>query len=453
MTRRIGWFCDLESLADDLEILARLVERAGLTTLIPESHLTHTSRFAVAPEVAAQGPLEAWREQPGLAGHREAFHLPAEAFAALPGIVAGADDRPLRAIMETSRGLGLEVWGHIGLWCYGGEVFPELAMRDAEGGIASGDDYHLGVGFCPSRPELNDWIAAGLADATRRYGVDGWFVDHARYPSPGNIPSLWGCACANCAAAAERLGHDFGGLLEGLRRARSAFGRLDAGRIAAWLRAGVTALDLWQMDGAAELRAWFQCRADLLTAAMARFRSAVHDAAGRPIPFGADVFPPSIALLGGHDYPTWESAVDFMTGGFGGNVGWGLAPVRTIQPFARAVTEWVPGLPERDALALVATLFGYERFGLTERIEEYGARGTLSQEALLEHELRKAAACRSGRVPFYPPMNGRTAPETLARQCELLTALGFEGAIFAALDRADDAGLAAVRGLGTASSA
>jgi hypothetical protein len=447
MMRRIGWFCDLEALAEDLDVLPRLVERAGLTTLVPESHLTHTSRFGIAPEVAARGPLERWRERPGLAAHREAFHLPAEAHAALPGIVAGADDRPLRAIMDAARGLGLEVWGHIGLWCYGGEVFPELAMRDAEGSIASGDDYHLGVGFCPSRLELNDWIGACLADATRRYGVDGWFVDHARYPSPGNIPSLWGCACASCAAAAERLGHDFAELLAGLRRARAAFGRLDAPRLAAWLRSGVTALDLWQMDGAAELRAWFQCRADLLTAAMTRFRAAAHAAAGRAIPFGADVFPPSIALLGGHDYATWEGAVDYMTGGFGGNVGWGLAPAKTIQAFARAVAEWVPGLAERDALALVATLFGYERFGLAERIEEYGARGTLPQDALLEHELRKAAACRTGRVPFYPPMNGRSAPVTLVRQCEMLTELGFDGAIFAALDRAENEGLAAVRGL------
>src|SRR5207302_11371889 len=111
------------------------------------------------------------------------FHLPPEANAALPGIVAGADDRPLVAILEAARRLGLEVWGHIGLWCYGGEVSPEYAMRNAEGGIATGTEHHLGVGFCPSRPELNDWIEACLVDATRRYGVEGWFVDHARYPS------------------------------------------------------------------------------------------------------------------------------------------------------------------------------------------------------------------------------------------------------------------------------
>src|SRR5689334_17441391 len=92
IARRVGWFCDLESLADDLDALPRLVERGGLTTLVPESHLTHTSRFAVSPEVAARGPLEGWRERPELAAHREAFHLPPEAHAALPGIVAGADD-------------------------------------------------------------------------------------------------------------------------------------------------------------------------------------------------------------------------------------------------------------------------------------------------------------------------------------------------------------------------
>ena len=46
---------------------------------------------------------------------------------------------------------------------------------------------------------------------------------------------------------------------------------------------------------------------------------------------------------------------------------------------------------------------------------------------MLEHELRKAAALRSGRVPVYPPMNARRSGESLRALCELMVELAEEG--------------------------
>ena len=61
--RRLIWFCNTESVADHPETLVRLRDDIGLTTIMPESHVCHTSGFAASPEIAARGPFEDWRER------------------------------------------------------------------------------------------------------------------------------------------------------------------------------------------------------------------------------------------------------------------------------------------------------------------------------------------------------------------------------------------------------
>ena len=72
---------------------------------------------------------------------------------------------------------------------------------------------------------------------------------------------------------------------------------------------------------------------------MREFRDAVQRAAGPEKVFGSDVFPPSIALLGGHLYAEWEAATDYLTGGssFGGVVGWATT-------VTNVATEWGTGV-------------------------------------------------------------------------------------------------------------
>ena len=91
------------------------------------------SGFAPSKEVVAASPLEGWRDNPTLHLHRSGFHISEPAFAVLPGVVSGFDDTFLRRVIDECRRLGLEVWGHAGLWSYGGEVFPDLAARDLFG--------------------------------------------------------------------------------------------------------------------------------------------------------------------------------------------------------------------------------------------------------------------------------------------------------------------------------
>ncbi|MBT4500729.1 MAG: hypothetical protein HOC74_23560, partial [Gemmatimonadetes bacterium] len=42
---RLIWFCQMESVAEKPELLLRLKEEIGLTTIMPESHVCHTSGF------------------------------------------------------------------------------------------------------------------------------------------------------------------------------------------------------------------------------------------------------------------------------------------------------------------------------------------------------------------------------------------------------------------------
>jgi hypothetical protein len=141
---RIAWFCDTDWLASNLGVLGTLRDEVGLTTLAPESHLCHTSGFAPSPEVVAASPLERWRESPTLQRHRVGFNVPEPAFAVLPGVVSGHDDGPLRRVVDEARRLGLEVWGHAGLWCYGGD-----ALVDQEG--VDEDAPEVGVPLHPVR--------------------------------------------------------------------------------------------------------------------------------------------------------------------------------------------------------------------------------------------------------------------------------------------------------------
>ena len=53
--RRLIWFCQTEHVAKQPEQLALLRDEIGLTTIMPESPICHTSGFRASPEVAARG--------------------------------------------------------------------------------------------------------------------------------------------------------------------------------------------------------------------------------------------------------------------------------------------------------------------------------------------------------------------------------------------------------------
>ncbi|MBI2195246.1 MAG: hypothetical protein HYU36_24970 [Planctomycetes bacterium] len=439
--RRIAWFCDLDQVHRDPSLLAAAQEKAGLTTLLPESHHTHTSAFRASPETDRLCPFRDWRTRPGLAEHRQTFKLGPEDFPVLPGILPGADDTPLRAVLDAAHALRIEVWGHWGLWSYGAEVYPELAALDLTGGRLNSLYARYGHGFCPSNPAVNDWMLACLRDAVRHYEIDGFYVDHARYPPPANLQALFSCACGHCEAEAGRLGYDFPAVRRAALALRLALCRLDTDRMR---KAGEPVRDLEQaldlLGAPPESLQWFQLRARILAGQVKQFRDAAHEEARRPLPFGADVFPPSVSLLAGNDYALWEESADYLTGGHGAIVAWNLVPVRACRELAAAALRVPPALPESDVLRFFYRLFGLENLALPERVGELDAFDKLPAVRLFELEYRRLADHWGRRVPFYPPFPGWLPAREIERLLSVLQEVGCQGIVLShvPLDKPDN---------------
>lgn len=440
--RRLIWFCQTESVAAQPDTLARLRDRIGLTTIMPESPVSHTSGFRSSAELAARGPFEDWREREHLWPRgRDGIYPP------VAGIVGGFDDTPLRRLLDTCARLDIEVWGHLGLWSYGGDVFPELAMRDIYGRALDPRYGRWGTGLCPSRPEVVEWVHDGLRDAIARYGLSSFCVDHARYPAPANLHSLLGCGCAHCVGAASGLGYEAESIHARLHRWLQASGRQEYRRLRALLasRASLGEFLYWLGDDDVVIE-WLRCRAALLAARMRECRDVIRQAAGPEAVFGSDVFAPSIALLGGQQLNQWEQSTDFLTGGssYGGVVGWASGVTHLAGEGAPALCGLVPGLKEREALQLIYRLFGYDDLDLPDSLEGLSNQA-LPVETIFSREIQRLVAATSGVVPLYPPVSAQGPLERVESLCRAVADAGCDGAMLG-LNPEDEAVLDVIAG-------
>ena len=439
--RRFIWFCSTEYVAEHPETLEKLRDQIGLTTVMPESHICHTSGFRASEEIARRGPFEDWRSRAELWPRGQEGTYPVVA-----GTVGGFDDTPLLRLIEACRRIGLEIWGHIGLWSYGGDAYPEYAMQDIEGRPLDPRYKPWGIGLCPSRRSINEWTRDCLVDVIKRYDLDGFDVDHARFPAPANVHSLLACGCASCQEEATRLGFDFARMKEALRRLCAGLARLTREQVLGIAR---TSPGFWDFlaflgeDGG--VLDWFRFRAVLLAARMQEFRQAVQQAAGADKVFGSDVFPPSIALLGGHIYSEWEKGADYLTGGssFGGVVGWATTVTSLASEWAPALCRAVPGLEEEEILPLIYRMFGYEDFDLPLSVEGI-QQGPLPLAKMFAREVEKLKALAGDRIALYPPISAGAAPELVRQLCTAVVENGCDGALFG-LEPEKDENLAILR--------
>ena len=422
---RLIWFCSMEDVSATPEWLAMLRDEIGLTTIMPESHVCHTSGFAAPPELARRGPFEDWRQR--------LDRWPRGAQGVYPpvaGTVSGFDDAPLLRLVEACRGAGIEVWGHMGLWSYGGDVFPEFALVDLWGQPLDPEYKQWGIGLCPSRPEINEWTRDCLAAAAARYDVDGFCVDHARYPAPASLSALFACGCDACRAAAAELGSEAEaarGAAEGVRDRLRQLGPAGLRQLAAGRPGPLDLASLLDPEGS--LLAWFRARARLLAHRMAELRQGL--AATRAgLVWGSDVFAPSISLLGGHEYASWGRAVDYLTGGssYGGVVGWATGAVNAAASWAAALCRLVPGVEEGVALALAYGLFGYADLSLPERLEKV-TPGALPLASLYEREIARLGALAGPGMPLYPPLTTSGDADLVRSLCRAAVAGGCHGAM------------------------
>ena len=176
----ITWFADLESLVPRLEILEVLDGEIGLTTVGPESHLSHTSGFAVSAPSSRPSPLADWRDRPGLRDHRDCLR----SGRARDGGPAGHRGRrgrraPPSRHRRNAGGSGLRSGAMPDSGHTAAEVFPEFAPSISAGALCP-DASRGGPCSARARPSSTTGWRASLADVAGRYDLDGWFLDHAR---------------------------------------------------------------------------------------------------------------------------------------------------------------------------------------------------------------------------------------------------------------------------------
>ena len=89
--RRLIWFCHTEQVAANPEQLVQLRDEIGLTTIMPESPICHTSGFRASNDLVARGPFQDWRDRVELwPKAAEGIYPP------VAGVIGGFDDAALR---------------------------------------------------------------------------------------------------------------------------------------------------------------------------------------------------------------------------------------------------------------------------------------------------------------------------------------------------------------------
>jgi len=424
----VAWFGSISTMEPD--DIRRLRDVIGLTAIIPDDYMSHHSGFRMPEDLLARSPLATWHEQPTLDQHRKTYGLASNASPVFPGVVGPAfdDSRLLRLIDEADK-LGVEVWAHLGLWGYGGDIFPDLALRDVHDNTTADEYAYWGVPICPNDTEVRDWTAECLQYIAKNYGVKAIDVDHGHYPPPASIPSLTGCSCPQCEATAQTLGFDFSAMKAALSELEQRVASLTLPQFEQSAELANGFLDFLRLLAGNDPRLldWFRFRCQVATDHMQFLTQAVHDAVGDSCPVDSHLFPPAIAYLSGQDLPSWEKAVDRLTAGWGDVVGWSESQTLSFAAWADKLCKNIDGLDEKTALGAIYRFFGYDSVGLPYTIAELKS-GNIPRGDILSLEIKKAASLFSGDTPFLPPypMRDLNSDERL-RLGEVIKSVGAAG--------------------------
>ena len=370
--------------------------------------------------------------------------LPPEDAASVPTPGSDDDGELLRAL-DIAHGKGLQVW--IRGWGWHGYAgrHPSMCAQDMHGRPLSEVPklrYGLeqdSIAFCPNHEGLNEYLRSAYVEMIANYDVEGLNLSHCRYSAPSFLHTLFGCACERCQAVAGDQGYDF----ERMRGSALAFWdrlhNLDAAMVRAANEHGWGLADVSQWLGVdTGLVDWFAFRARVITDQLRSFKEALVAAAGADVVFGTDTFPPSFAMLVGHNYRdflSWSSYTSPLISHVE------IFMLATLASSAALLCEWNQGLEESDALWFVYRLFGYDHLGLPETLDALGV-GTPDLEArydkvydIVSLELRRGRLYNDGSIPSYPVIKGTTWPKaTVQRLMQDADALGHDGIILQGTD-------------------
>lgn len=407
--RTVAWFGNIDTITPDW--IRQLRDGLGLTALIPDDYLVHHSGFRLPDELLARSPWRDWPSLPTTARHRQVFRLGPSAAPVFAGVVGPQydDSRLLRLIEEATR-QGVEVWAHIGLWGYGGDIVPELGFLDDQGLPIAEDDQQWGVPICPNAAPERAWVAESIQEAVRRYGVAAIDLDHGHFPPLASFTGLFGCCCPRCEAQARSWGYDWRALLTALADLRRGLSALTPARLR---RMADSAADLpaflVALSDNPSLREWFGFRVRTVNEHMRALSEVVHATKGSAFLVDSHLFPPSIAYLCGQEFKTWQDTVDRLTPGWGPVVGWDECQVHSMAAWALRLCRHVPGLTEEAALQVIYRLLGYDALAMPTAIAPLRA-GRFPRGWVVAHEIRRAGELLSASKPFLPPYRPTDLP-------------------------------------------
>ena len=193
------------------------------------------------------------------------------------------------------------------------------------------------------------------------------------------------------APMAADLGYDFKAIVAAKDRLLQRFHNLDAARIHAHARAGLTGS--YRMLGAdPDLMQWLTFRCDSLTRYFQRVRDGIAGELARPIRLGCGPRSAAFAPLCGYDFVDLAQFMEFLLPkhyffhrGFDGFVG-------TVHRYSETLLEWNPQLRVADTLYVVEALFGIVLPGVQEMVDFESALSPELFEQVVAQETRRALA-------------------------------------------------------------
>jgi hypothetical protein len=191
------------------------------------------------------------------------------------------------------------------------------------------------------------------------------------------------------------------------------------------------ALDGFFPDSAA--RRWFHLRARHISTALDDVARDARGAAKRPLAFGIDVFPPSVAALGGHMYNDL-GCLDYLTGGFG-IIGWDSVGLATCREWTRFLCSRWTSLDEGLVLRNLYRMFGYEGLSLPEQVKELEHPTRALKADVATREIERMARSKPTGPQVYPPISLSSYDEEGVRKvCRAIVGHGLDGVMLAGLE-------------------
>jgi hypothetical protein len=400
--KRKAWFGDINIF--DPEYLKRLKEIAGITGIIPDNYRIHLPGYHVSEEILDKSPFpRGWTEWPAskrdvIAGGDVDIEYPVFA-----GIAVQTDDAPVLRLLDDCNKLGLEVWGHIGLWGYSGNIFPEWGFVDVFNKTINEKLSPWQIPLCPSEERVRAFEAESITDVIKRYDFPAVNLDHGHFPPLVNIHGLMGCGCERCREKAALYGFNFEEMKDALEHFVKSFKLLTFKRLKSIYDNASSFVDCLSLMGVQQsLYDWFRFRTSLVSEHISDVTNRIFTKLNKKIPVDSHMMPPSIAHLCGQNIKKWAKSVEYVSAGWGSVVGWDAAQIYSFAALAEKIVEAVPETSESFALDFIYRIFGYEKLGLPHSVKELKSHKFDSYEIYKKEILLADALLQDDGRIMYP---------------------------------------------------